>query len=103
MLPQMSRRAEIGWKKQFFVQPERKVDREEVEKLRRRAPRQAELLDAISKLETPIRAADLLRQTALETKHCARWSNAASRSCASKQWCATRTPTNNSLRRRTSF
>src|SRR5256885_715348 len=68
MLPQVIRRAEIGWKKQFFVQPGRKVDREEVEKLRRRAPRQAELLDAISKLETPIRAADLLRQTALDNQ-----------------------------------
>src|SRR5881392_1862491 len=68
MLPQVIRRAEVGWKKQFFVQPGRKVDREEVEKLRRRAPRQAELLDAISKLETPIRAADLLRQTALEDR-----------------------------------
>src|SRR6266571_7373475 len=68
MLPQVIRRAEIGWKKQFFVQPGRKVDREEVEKLRRRAPRQAELLDAISKLEAPIRAADLLRQTALDNQ-----------------------------------
>src|SRR5213080_4816437 len=68
MLPQVIRRAEIGWKKQFFVHPGRKVDREEVEKLRRRAPRQAELLDAISKLETPIRAADLLRQTALDNQ-----------------------------------
>src|SRR5216117_3730128 len=68
MLPQVIRRAEIGWKKQFFVQPGRKVDREEVEKLRRRAPRQAELLDAISKLETPIRAAQLLRQTALDNQ-----------------------------------
>src|SRR5213596_529071 len=68
MLPQVIRRAEIGWKRQFFVQPGRKVDREEVEKLRRRAPRQAELLDAISKLETPIRAADLLRQTALDNQ-----------------------------------
>src|SRR5438876_1807395 len=68
MLPQVIRRAEIGWKKQFFVQPGRKVDRDEVEKLRRRAPRQAELLDAISKLESPIRAADLLRQTALDNQ-----------------------------------
>src|SRR5436309_7725345 len=58
MLPQVIRRAELGWKKQFFVQPGRKVDRDEVEKLRRRAPRQAELLEAISKLEAPIRAAD---------------------------------------------
>src|SRR5213594_2110752 len=68
MLPQVIRRAEIGWKKQFFVQPGRKVDRDEIEKLRRRAPRQAELLDAISKLESPIRAPDLLRQTALDNQ-----------------------------------
>src|SRR6058998_3220361 len=68
MLPQVIRRAEIGWKKQFFVQPGRRVDREEVEKLRRRAPRQAELLDAISHLETPIRAAELLRQTSLDNQ-----------------------------------
>src|SRR5881296_1361184 len=68
MLPQVIRRAEIGWKKQFFVQPARKIDKDEVEKLRRRAPRQAELLDAISKLEAPIRAADLLRQTALDNQ-----------------------------------
>src|SRR6266850_3138685 len=68
MLPQVIRRAEVGWKKQLFVQPARKIDNEEVEKLRRRAPRQAELLEAISRLETPIRAADLLRQTSLDNQ-----------------------------------
>jgi primosomal protein N' (replication factor Y) len=66
LLPQVIRRAEVGWKKQLFVQPAGKIDSEEVEKLRRRAPRQAELLEAISRLETPIRAADLLRQTSLD-------------------------------------
>src|SRR6478736_2961460 len=66
MLPQVIRRAEIGWKKQLFVQPASKIDPGEIEKLRRRAPRQAELLEAISKLEKPIRAAELLRQTALD-------------------------------------
>src|SRR5262249_36884122 len=44
MLPQVIRRAEVGWKKQLFVQPGRKVDNDEREKLRRRAPRQAEIL-----------------------------------------------------------
>jgi len=68
LLPQVIRRAEVGWKKQLFVRPARKVDIEEIEKLRRRAPRQAELLEAISKLEAPVRAADLLRQTSLDNQ-----------------------------------
>src|SRR5213075_15726 len=63
LLPQVIRRAEVGWKKQLFVQPGRDGDKGEIEKLRRRAPRQAELLEAISKLEKPMRAAELLRQT----------------------------------------
>src|SRR5206468_11145064 len=68
LLQQVIRRAEIGWKKQLFVLPARKIDREEIEKLQRRAPRQAELLEAISRLEAPVRAADLLRQTSLENQ-----------------------------------
>jgi primosomal protein N' (replication factor Y) len=68
LLPQVIRHAKVGWKKQLFVRPARKVDIEEVEKLRRRAPRQAELLEAISKLEAPVRAADLLRQTSLDNQ-----------------------------------
>src|SRR5437867_2728360 len=68
MLPQVIRRAEVGWKKQLFVRPGRKADNDELEKLRRRAPRQAELLDAISKLEAPVRAAELLRQTSLDNQ-----------------------------------
>ncbi len=68
LLPQVIRRAEIGWKKQLFVRLARKLDNEEIEKLRRRAPRQAELLEAISRLEAPIRAADLLRQTSLDNQ-----------------------------------
>src|SRR5438309_248839 len=67
MLPQVIRRAEVGWKKQLFVQPGQIV-REELDKLRRRAPRQAELLEAISRLQTPIRAAELLRQTSLDNQ-----------------------------------
>src|SRR6266481_9962856 len=55
VLPQVIRHAKVGWKKQLFVQPGRKIDEGEIEKLRKRAPRQAELLEAISKLERPIR------------------------------------------------
>jgi len=68
LLPQVIRRAEIGWKKQLFVQPAGKIDVEDLEKLRRRAPRQAELLDAILRLESPIRASELLRQTSLDNQ-----------------------------------
>ncbi|PYL66750.1 MAG: primosomal protein N', partial [Verrucomicrobia bacterium] len=68
MLPQVIRRAEVGWKKQLFVQPGRKIDSAELEKLRKRAPRQAELLEAISRLESPVRAAQLLRQIALDNQ-----------------------------------
>ena len=68
LLPQVIRRAEIGWKKQLFVQPIANIANGEVEKLRKRAPRQAELLDAIGKLKHPIRAADLLRQTSLDNQ-----------------------------------
>src|SRR6266581_7932223 len=63
LLPQVIRRAEVGWKKQLFVQPLTKIDNSEagvadkVENLRKRAPRQAELLDAIAKLEKPMLAA----------------------------------------------
>src|SRR5207248_6157225 len=68
LLPQVIRRAEVGWKKQLVVHP-RAIDKSEpdwqqkIEKLRRRAPRQAELLEAIATLEKPIPAATLLRNT----------------------------------------
>src|SRR5438876_1349647 len=68
MLPQVIRRAEVSWKKQLFVQPGRNIDQGEIEKLRRRAPRQAELLEAIAKLEKPVRAAELLRQSSLDNQ-----------------------------------
>jgi primosomal protein N' (replication factor Y) (superfamily II helicase) len=68
MLPQVIRRAEVGWKKQLFVQPGRQIDNDELEKLRKRAPRQAELVEAISRLEMPMRAAELLRQTSLDNQ-----------------------------------
>src|SRR4029077_8135736 len=68
MLPQVIRRAEVGWKKQLFVQPGRKIDNDELEKLRKRAPRQAELVEAISRLEMPMRAAKVLPPTCLDNQ-----------------------------------
>ena len=74
LLPQVIRRAEVGWKKQLFVQPLTKIDNSEagvadkVENLRKRAPRQAELLDAIAKLEKPMLAAQLLRKTSFDNQ-----------------------------------
>src|SRR5712691_6014579 len=68
LLPQVIRRAEIGWKKQLFVQPGRKIDNQEIEKLRKRAPRQAELLETIAQLKTPIPAATLLRKVSLDNQ-----------------------------------
>jgi primosomal protein N' (replication factor Y) len=66
LLPQVVRRAEMSWKKQLFVQATRPVDPEELEKLQRRAPRQAELLQAIAQLTEPTPAAELLRKTSLD-------------------------------------
>jgi len=68
LLPQVIRRAEVGWKKQLFVQPAGKIADTEIEKLRKRAPRQAELLEAISQLDAPVSAAQLLRQTSLDNQ-----------------------------------
>ncbi|HEU0207884.1 MAG TPA: primosomal protein N' [Candidatus Udaeobacter sp.] len=68
VLPQVIRHAKVGWKKQLFVQPARQIDEAEIEKFRKRAPRQAELLKAVSKLKAPMRAADLLRETALDNQ-----------------------------------
>src|SRR5437870_112001 len=68
LLPQVIRRAEVGWKKQLFVQPGRKIDNEELEKLRKRAPRQAELLEVIAQLKTPVPAAKLLRKVSLDNQ-----------------------------------
>jgi len=68
LLPQVIRRAEVGWKKQLFVQPGSQIDNAQLEKLRKRAPRQAELLEAILRLEAPIRASQLLRQTSLDNQ-----------------------------------
>jgi primosomal protein N' (replication factor Y) len=68
LLPQVIRKAEITFKTQLFVKAAREIGPDEIEKLRRRAPRQAELLDAVSKLRAPIAAAELLRQTSLDNQ-----------------------------------
>jgi primosomal protein N' (replication factor Y) (superfamily II helicase) len=68
LLPQVIRRAEIGWKKQLFVQPLTKIDGDKIDNLRKRAPRQAELLEAIAKLERPMPAAQLLRKTSFDNQ-----------------------------------
>ncbi len=68
LLPQVIRRAEVTWKKQLFVSAAREIAPEEIDKLRRRAPRQAELLEAMAKLQKPIAVADLLRQTSLDNQ-----------------------------------
>src|SRR3954463_13782595 len=68
LLPQVIRRAEVSWKKQLFVSAAKEIAPDELEKLRRRAPRQAELMDAVAKLSQPVAAAELLRQTALDNQ-----------------------------------
>ncbi|MFN2540871.1 MAG: primosomal protein N' [Chthoniobacterales bacterium] len=68
LLPQVIRKAEVGWKKQLSVQPGRKIDNDAWEKLRKRAPRQAELLEAISELKAPMPAAKLLRKVSLDSQ-----------------------------------
>jgi len=68
LLPQVIRRAEVGWKKQLFVSATKEIAPEEIEKLRRRAPKQAELLEAVSKLRKPTAAAELLRKTSLDNQ-----------------------------------
>ena len=65
-LPQVVRRAEIGWKKQLFLQPPNPIDIPALEKLRRRAPRQAEFFDAAAKLTAPIAATEFLRQNSFD-------------------------------------
>src|SRR5437764_811320 len=68
LLPQVIRRAEVSWKKQLVVQPLANFDADKIDSLRRRAPRQAELLDAIAKSENPMPAAQLLRSTASDNQ-----------------------------------
>ena len=74
LLPQVIRRAEVGWKKQLLVQPLTKIENSEagvadkIDNLRKRAPRQAELFDAIVRLEKPMPAAELLRKTSFDNQ-----------------------------------
>ena len=68
LLPQVIRRAEVGWKKQLFVRRAREIAFEDVEKLRKRAPKQAELLEALARLTEPVAAADFLRQHSLDNQ-----------------------------------
>src|SRR5260370_10597783 len=59
LLPQVIRRAQVGWKKQLLIQPLTKIENSEAGvadkngNLRKRAPPQAELFDAISRLGKP--------------------------------------------------
>ncbi|MFZ1219885.1 MAG: primosomal protein N' [Chthoniobacterales bacterium] len=68
LLPQVIRRAEVSWKKQLFVSAAKEIAAEEIEKLRRRAPKQAQLLEAVSKLRGATLAAQLLRENALDNQ-----------------------------------
>jgi primosomal protein N' (replication factor Y) len=68
LLPQVIRHAKVGWKKRLFVQPTTTIDAEKIDNLRKRAPRQAELLETIAKLEKPMPAAQLLRKTSFDNQ-----------------------------------
>ena len=68
LLPQVIRRGEVGWKKQLFVRRAREISIEDVEKLKRRAPKQAELLQAIAQLTEPVPAAEFLRKQSLDNQ-----------------------------------
>src|SRR5712675_231243 len=65
LLPQVIRRAEVGWKKQQFIEIGSTVTGETMEALRRRAPRQAELLEELRKRSEPIPVAEILRRLSL--------------------------------------
>src|SRR5437588_195843 len=62
LLPQVIRRAEVGWKKQQFVEIGSTASGEAIDALRRRAPRQAELLEELGKLKGPGPAAEVFAQ-----------------------------------------
>ncbi len=65
LLPQVIRKAEVGWKKQQFVEIGAEQSPETIEALRRRAPRQAELLEELNKANAPLPVADVLRRLSL--------------------------------------
>ena len=95
LLPQVIRRAEVGWKKQLFVSAAKEISPEDVEKLRRRAPRQAELLEAVAKLSRFWPRTCCAKHRSI-TRHCARSKSAALWCYANRPWRAIRTRTNNS-------
>jgi primosomal protein N' (replication factor Y) (superfamily II helicase) len=64
-LPQVIRRAEVGWKKQQFVEITAEIPAETIDAIRRRAPRQAELLDELAKQDGCVPAAEILRRLSL--------------------------------------
>ena len=66
LLPQVVRKAQVSWKKQLFIHPLRKVTEDEIQGLSKRAPRQAELAEALNRLTAPVPAAQLLRELALD-------------------------------------
>ncbi|MFL6584782.1 MAG: primosomal protein N' [Chthoniobacterales bacterium] len=66
LLPQVIRRAEVSWRKQLFVRLLRAVQPSEIEQLRKRAPRQAELLEAVAQLTAPAPASEILRKAQLD-------------------------------------
>ncbi|MCA1657960.1 MAG: DEAD/DEAH box helicase family protein, partial [Verrucomicrobiaceae bacterium] len=68
LLPQVIRRAEVGWKKQLFASAAKEITPDDIERLRKRAPRQSEMLEAIARLRAPILATELLRQTSLDNQ-----------------------------------
>jgi primosomal protein N' (replication factor Y) len=65
LLPQVIRRAEVGWRKQQFIEIGSTVTGETMEALRHRAPRQAELLEELSKTNEPSAVAEVLRRLSL--------------------------------------
>ena len=75
MLPQVIRRAESDGKNSS-LSPAQKRPRRRIEKLRRRAPRQAELLEAIGNLTGPELAADLFGKLLSIIRRCEHWRNA---------------------------
>ncbi|MDQ2868511.1 MAG: primosomal protein N' [Verrucomicrobiota bacterium] len=62
LLPQVIRRGEVSWKKQQFVQIAGPAS---ADTIRKRAPRQAELLDELAKESAPVLAAEILARLSL--------------------------------------
>ncbi len=66
VLPQVIRKADVGFRQQIAIELAREVSAMELDSLRKRAPRQAEALDAIRLHgNTPILLAELARQSSV--------------------------------------